>query len=79
MIRADTKKDYELLQKYQYQALEIERLNNIIKNTAVELEILLQSEDFKLITMQLRNIVFRLKGSDKQWTKIKMIILGFSK
>ena len=66
MIRVDTKKDYELLQKYQYQALEIERLNNIIKNTAVELEILLQSEDFKLITMQLRNIVFRLKGSDKQ-------------
>ena len=44
---------------------EIERLNNIINNTAVELEILLQSEDFELITMQLRNIVFRLKGSDK--------------
>ena len=44
---------------------EIERLNNIIKNTAVELEILLQSEDFELIIMQLRNIVFRLKGSDK--------------
>ena len=43
---------------------EIERLNNIIKNTAVELEILLQSEDFELLTMQLRNIVFRLKGSD---------------
>lgn len=41
---------------------EIERLNNIINNTAVELEILLQSEDFELITMQLRNIVFRLKG-----------------
>ena len=46
---------------------EIERLNNIINNTAVELEILLQSEDFELITMQLRNIVFRLKGSDKEW------------
>ena len=44
---------------------ETERLNNIINNTAVELEILLQSEDFELITMQLRNIVFRLKGSDK--------------
>ena len=45
---------------------ETERLNNIINNTAVELEILLQSEDFELITMQLRNIVFRLKGSDKK-------------
>lgn len=45
---------------------EIERLNNIINNTAVELEILLQSKDFELITMQLRNIVFRLKGSDKK-------------
>ena len=45
---------------------EIERLNNIIKNTALELEILLQSEDFELITMQLRNIVFRLKGVDKK-------------
>ena len=43
---------------------ENERLNNIINNTAVELEILLQSEDFELITMQLRNIVFRLKGSN---------------
>lgn len=48
------------------QKQEIERLNNIINNTAVELEILLQSEDFELITMQLRNIVFRLKGSDKE-------------
>lgn len=44
---------------------EIERLNNIIINIAVELDILLQSEDFELIIMQLRNIVFRLKGSDK--------------
>ena len=51
------------------QKQEIERLNNIINNTAVELEILLQSEDFELITMQLRNIVFRLKGSDKEWVK----------
>lgn len=45
---------------------EVDRLNNIINNTAIELEILLQSEDFELITMQLRNIVFRLKGSDKE-------------
>ena len=45
---------------------ETERLNNIINNTAAELEILLQSEDFELITMQLKNIVFRLKGSDKK-------------
>ena len=45
---------------------EIERLNNIIKDITAELEILLQSEDFELITMQLRNIVFRLKGSDKE-------------
>jgi len=48
---------------------EIERLNNIIKDITAELEILLQSEDFELITMQLRNIVFRLKGSDKEWIK----------
>ena len=49
---------------------EIERLNNIIKNTAVELEILLESGNKDLIKMQLRNIVFRLqelKGSDKEW------------
>ena len=45
---------------------EIERLNNIINNTAVELEILLQSEDIELIIMQLRNIVFRLKGDYKE-------------
>ena len=45
---------------------EIERLNNIIKDITVELEILLQSEDFELITMQLRNIVFKLKGSNKE-------------
>ena len=41
------------------------RLNNIINNTTIELEILLQSEDFELIVMQLRNIVFRLKGGNK--------------
>ena len=45
---------------------ETEKLNNIIKDITVELEILLQSEDFELITMQLRNIVFKLKGSDKE-------------
>ena len=45
---------------------EIGRLNGIIKNTTLELEILLQSKDFELIIMQLRNIVFRLKGVDKQ-------------
>lgn len=56
-MTAPDKEEIELLD-------EIERLNNIIKNTAVELEILLQSEDFKLITMQLKNIVFRLKGSE---------------
>lgn len=38
MIRADTKKDYELLQKYQYQALEIERLTNIINELNNEIE-----------------------------------------
>ena len=42
------------------------KLNNIINNIKTELEILLQSEDFELIIMQLRNIVFRLKGVDKE-------------
>lgn len=40
---------------------EIERLNNIIKNTSKELEILLDSENIELIIMQLNNIAFRLK------------------
>ena len=34
MIRADTKKDYELLQKYQHQAVEIERLQS--KNKKIQ-------------------------------------------
>ena len=60
------KEDNEYLNKVNVElSTEKNRLNNIIKNTAVELEILLQSEDLELIIMQLRNIVFRLKGSDK--------------
>ena len=54
------------LELIKQQDKEIERLNNIINNTAVELEILLQSEDIELIIMQLRNIVFRLKGDYKE-------------
>ena len=67
----DTIESSKIIEKEQKE--EIERLNNIINNTAVEHEILLQSENFELITMQLRNIVFRLKGSDKNWKNILVL------
>lgn len=60
------KMDDTLIYNYQKDIIdekdkEIERLNNIIKNTSKELEILLDSENIELIIMQLNNIAFRLK------------------
>ena len=52
---------------YEYyfeQQKELDRLNNIINDLKKDIEVIEQIEDIEVMKMQLRNIAFRLKGSD---------------
>lgn len=50
----------------QEQQQEVERLHSIIKEVKQDIEVIEQLEDIEVIKMQLRNIIFRLKDSDKE-------------
>lgn len=66
----DRKWSYTKLDKHD-RAIDIlikenEQLHSIIKEVKLDIEVIEQLEDIEVIKMQLRNIIFRLKDSDKE-------------